>query len=65
MFAVTMPMRKGEKHHWSKDPSEKATKQPYVPTGKPRGRPPKPEDEKITTPYVPTGKPRGRPKKDA
>lgn len=36
---------------------------PYVPTGKPRGRPPKPEGEKKTATYVPTGKPRGRPPK--
>jgi hypothetical protein len=36
---------------------------PYIPTGKPRGRPPKPEGEKKTAAYVPTGKPRGRPPK--
>jgi hypothetical protein len=60
-----MPKRKGTKkgkeHHWSKDPSDKITK-PYVPTGKPRGRPPLPEGVKKAKAYNPTGKPRGRPK---
>lgn len=41
-----MPMKKGKDHHWSKPDDEKTPKQPYVPTGKPRGRPPKEENEK-------------------
>lgn len=35
----------------------------YVPNGRPRGKPKKPENEKKIKVYVPTGRPRGRPKK--
>lgn len=46
-----------------KAPGERKT-QPYVPTGKPRGRPKLPEDQKkVKKPYVPTGKPFRKPKK--
>ena len=37
-------------------------KGPYVPTGRPRGRP-KSDGPLKTKPYVPTGRPRGRPVK--
>ena len=34
-------MKKGKAHHWSKPDDQKvAKKNAYVPTGKPRGRPP-------------------------
>ena len=45
--------------YMAEHPREPAT--PYVPTGKPRGRPSKADKDKKV--YVPTGKPRGRPKK--
>merc|ERR1712126_132955 len=55
-------MRKGKNHHWYKEGIDRNKKKnEYVPTGKPRGRPPKAEGEK-SQPYVPSGKPRGRPK---
>merc|ERR1711872_843996 len=55
-------MRKGKNHHWYKEGIDRSKKKSeYVPTGKPRGRPPKAEGEK-SQPYVPSGKPRGRPK---
>ena len=54
-----MPAVKGKAHHWSKPDDEKVPKKEYVPTGKPRGRPPNPD----TVKRVPTGNPRGRPPK--
>ena len=66
------------KKYWADNPREPA--KPYVPTGKPRGRPSKAEKAKKAErlikywadnprepakPYVPSGKPRGRPKKEA
>ena len=54
-------MKKGKAHHWSKPDDQKVakTKNAYVPTGKPRGRPPK---DGVAKPVrVPTGKPKGRP----
>merc|ERR1712212_1049353 len=54
-------MRKGKNHHWYKEGIDRNKKNEYVPTGKPRGRPPKAKGQK-SQPYVPTGKPRGRPK---
>ena len=51
---------RGEKHHWHKAEKDKVPPKPYVPTGKPRGRPKNPDSK---GPYVPTGKPRGRPAK--
>ena len=44
-------------------PKKAKVKGPYVPTGRPRGRPPGPWVPKVKGPYVPTGKPRGRPPK--
>ena len=59
-------MKKGKAHHWSKPDDQKVgkvTKKVYVPTGKPRGRPPGPGGPKEKKVYVPSGKPRGRPAK--
>merc|ERR1719266_2622544 len=39
------------------------SKSPYVPPGKPKGRPFKAKKDKISKPYIPSGRPRGRPKK--
>merc|ERR1712080_308361 len=61
-YKVTMGVKKGRAHHWHKAEKDKVPKTPYVPTGKPRGRPKKPPGERVSQPYVPTGKPRGRPK---
>merc|ERR1712226_971140 len=47
----------GKAHHWFKEEKDKVPKKPYVPTGKPRGRPPKNPGGAVK--YVPTGKPRG------
>ena len=44
-------------------PKKAKVKGPYVPTGRPRGRPLGPGGPKVKEPYVPTGKPRGRPPK--
>jgi len=61
----TMPKKKSTKrgaaHHWHKAEEDKVAPKPYVPTGKPRGRPKNPDSK----PRVPTGKPRGRPAKSA
>ena len=51
-------MKKGKAHHWHVPDDQKVAKKVYVPTGKPRGRPPGPGGPKV---YVPSGKPRGRP----
>ena len=53
--------KRGADHHWYKAEEDKVAPKPYVPTGKPRGRPKKAEEDKAPR-YVPTGKPRGRPK---
>ena len=50
-------MKRGAAHHWHKAEEDKVDAKPYVPTGKPRGRPKNPDSK---GPYVPTGKPRGR-----
>ena len=57
-------MKKGKAHHWHKEEKDKVPKKSYVPSGKPRGRPKKPEGE-AKAKYVPTGVPRGRPKKSS
>merc|ERR1712060_143572 len=54
-------MRKGKNHLWHKEGINRNKKNEYIPTVKPRGRPPKAEGEK-SQPYVPVGKSRGRPK---
>jgi hypothetical protein len=50
-------VKRGAAHHWHKAEEDKVAPKPYVPTGKPRGRPKNPDSK----PYVPSGKPRGRP----
>lgn len=55
--ATATPARRGRP---AKGTSAGVKKAAYVPTGKPRGRPPGNGPKK--EPYVPTGKPRGRPK---
>merc|ERR1712212_714418 len=52
-------MKKGKEHHWHVPDDQKVAKKAYVPTGKPRGRPPKAGGPAKA--YVPSGKPRGRP----
>ena len=54
-------MKRGAAHHWHKAEEDKVAKKPYVPTGKPRGRPKMAEEDKKKK--VSSGKPRGRPKK--
>ena len=48
--------------HWIKAEEDKIPRKPYVPTGRPKGRPKKAEEDKVKRVYVPTGRPRGRPK---
>merc|ERR1712179_201760 len=56
-----MPVRRGKTHHLYKEPSERITK-PYVPTGLPRGRPRKPEEE-LKQPRISLGAPKAKGKR--
>merc|ERR1712179_883651 len=53
-----MPVRRGINHHLYKEPSERITK-PYVPTGLPRGRPRKSEEE-LKQPRISPGAPKAK-----
>jgi len=55
-------MKRGAAHHWHKAEEDKVAPKPYVPTGKPRGRP---KDPNAKPRPPPSGKPRGRPAKTA